>query len=591
MICKIKNMLWLMRLYWKYAKVLMIYWFFEAIILEPIVVVANTTIIQIIIGAIIAQKSMGDIFLIIVIYSLLILTISLLRRLVAILYSEQKNFMVIQTIKKDVYNKAIKTDYKYFDDPEFYNNYTSAISQFPNQCSNAVELFFQILSTFTTIASLMALIIMLGPWIVIVTIVTVILSTLVQFKINKKYMDRYEQGLQADRRLNYIHRILYMKEYAADIKTTNLNSFISDKFNSAVSEKRAILKKFSKIILFWTSLYTGIFTIKDVVIISYIVWGIINGTIAHIGMYTTLISASGNLTTSLNRLFSVVSSLDKLDLFAKQIKRFFEFDSTIESSINDCCYEWSNDPLEINMKCVNFQYPNSNFSLKDISMSIPRGSKVAIVGQNGAGKSTLAKLLLRLYDVDHGEIMINGINIKRYQVKQLREHIGIAFQTPNIYALSMSENLRLYNENDESELTTILEQINLFNVLEKNGGTLQSELTKEFCENGMILSKGEQQKLGLARLLSGEFGLILLDEPSSALDPLAEYEMTKLFFDQANKTTTIMIAHRLSTIRNADIIFLIDDGKIIEQGTHEDLMAIKGKYYTMFTKQAENYIK
>jgi ATP-binding cassette subfamily B protein len=243
--------------------------------------------------------------------------------------------------------------------------------------------------------------------------------------------------------------------------------------------------------------------------------------------------------------------------------------------------------LNVSLSDISFAYPNSNFSLRNISLRINAGEKIAIVGENGAGKSTLMKLLLRLYDTDGGDILYNGKRIKDYDVHALRRRVGAAFQTPNVYALTLAENLQTYNRADAERLIAALREIGLSRLADK----LDEEVTKEFDENGIMLSGGEAQKLALARLLTGDFGLLLLDEPSSALDPIAEHEMTKLLFSQSSRTTTIMVAHRLSTVRNADKIYVIEDGAVAESGTHDELIAKNGKYADMFRKQAENYVK
>ena len=208
------------------------------------------------------------------------------------------------------------------------------------------------------------------------------------------------------------------------------------------------------------------------------------------------------------------------------------------------------------------------------------------MGENGAGKSTLAKLLLRLYDIDSGAILYNGKPIGEWDVHELRKRVGIAFQDANLYALTLRENLQYYNPgaSDERRMKA-LKTVGLDRL-----DDMEKTVSREFVEDGIMLSGGETQKLALARLLMDDFGLMILDEPSSALDPLAEYKMTKLMFDVSN-TTTIMIAHRLSTIRDADRIYLISGGEVAEQGTHEELMALNGKYAEMFRKQAENYTK
>ena len=185
---------------------------------------------------------------------------------------------------------------------------------------------------------------------------------------------------------------------------------------------------------------------------------------------------------------------------------------------------------------------------------------------------------------------INGINIKDYEIKSLRSRIGVAFQNTNIYAMSLYDNINIYSKEKNEKVIDAIERTKLDKVITKNVADSNRDLTREFDDNGIMLSGGETQKIGIARLLAGDFGLLIFDEPSAALDPIAEYEMSELILASSNKATTIVIAHRLSTIRYADKIVLIDNGTIKEVGKHDELMKIKGKYYEMFTKQAENYI-
>jgi ATP-binding cassette subfamily B protein len=304
--------------------------------------------------------------------------------------------------------------------------------------------------------------------------------------------------------------------------------------------------------------------------------------VTSVGVFATLISATAQLSNNLRTLAALIPGLAYAVQITENIRLFFGFESTIEPSTGT---DIADGKLSVELRGASFTYPNSEFSLKNINLTIKQGEKIAIVGENGAGKSTLMKLLLRLYDLSEGNILYNGERIRDLDVHKLRKHVGIAFQTPNIYALTLAENMQLYYSANTPKLQEILLQVGLSRLIDE----LDKPVTKEFDETGIMLSGGEAQKLGLARLLTGDFGLLLLDEPSSALDPIAEYELTNLLFTQANAATTIMVAHRLSTIRNADRIYLIDNGEVTEQGTHAELMAQNGKYCEMFTKQAENY--
>ena len=211
------------------------------------------------------------------------------------------------------------------------------------------------------------------------------------------------------------------------------------------------------------------------------------------------------------------------------------------------------------------------------------------MGENGAGKTTLTKLLLRLYDVNNGELLINGKNIKEYDVHELRLNMGVVFQDIRVLAMSLRDNLTVYKDVSDEKLCEILDKLGLTEVLKKANGNLDTMVSREFTEDGIALSGGEAQKLMLARLFTSSFGLLILDEPSSALDPLSEVKLMNNILDISNTATTVMIAHRLSTVRNFDCIYHVENGEIIESGTHDELMSRKGKYYEMFVRQGENY--
>jgi len=300
-----------------------------------------------------------------------------------------------------------------------------------------------------------------------------------------------------------------------------------------------------------------------------------------VGTIAGMFAAAGRLNDMLNQLVSFSGRMMEASLYTDKIRGFFELPSEIEPQTAGIAPPEGAFALEL--RDVSFSYPNSGFALQNISLSVAPGEKIAIVGENGAGKSTLAKLLLRLYDVGGGEILYDGADVRDYDVHQLRRKIGVAFQDAQLYALSVRENMEAYNAADDATLRDILDKVDLH-------VGLDTAVTREFDDSGVIFSGGQAQKLGLTRLLHGDFGLLLLDEPSSALDPLAEYRMTRLIFEES-RTTTIMVAHRLSTIRNADRIYLIDGGCVAECGTHDELIVLGGRYAEMCSKQAENYVR
>ncbi len=215
------------------------------------------------------------------------------------------------------------------------------------------------------------------------------------------------------------------------------------------------------------------------------------------------------------------------------------------------------------------------------------------MGENGAGKTTLIKLIMRLYDITEGSITFGGVDIRKLNIKAYREKIGVVFQDFQIYGATLAENVKMdfVNEDDgeREKILTVLERADLGNKLETLSGNINTELTKEFSDNGTMLSGGESQKVAIARMFMRDMPIAILDEPSSALDPIAEYRLNKSMLENAENQAVILISHRLSTTKDADRIILLEDGRIAESGTHSELLSGGGIYAKMWNVQAEKY--
>ena len=224
-------------------------------------------------------------------------------------------------------------------------------------------------------------------------------------------------------------------------------------------------------------------------------------------------------------------------------------------------------------------------------MKLNKGEKIAIVGYNGAGKTTLIKLILRLYDPTEGEVLMNGVDVKDFKLEEYRGRIGSVFQDFKIYAASLAENVMngRYTDADRITVEKALEASGFGEKLSALENGISTTLTREFDDKGTNLSGGEAQKVAIARVFARPYDLIIMDEPSSALDPIAEYELNRAIADYAADKTVIFISHRLSTTRMADRIYMFANGTLEEFGSHEELMAKGGKYAEMFEMQAEKY--
>ena len=230
--------------------------------------------------------------------------------------------------------------------------------------------------------------------------------------------------------------------------------------------------------------------------------------------------------------------------------------------------------------------------VKDLDLKVPGGCIYGFLGPNGAGKSTLIKLILRLYDVSEGEILFNGINIKKLCLNEYRKCFTTVFQDFKIYAASLGENILLHpieSTDDKIKVYSAVKNSGLSEKVESLENGIDSQLTKEFDDAGIFMSGGEFQKTAVARVFADDAPVAILDEPSSALDPISEYEMFENMNAACGDKTVIFISHRLSSAVMADKIYMLENGKIVEEGTHRELMDMNGKYAEMFRIQAEKY--
>ena len=277
-------------------------------------------------------------------------------------------------------------------------------------------------------------------------------------------------------------------------------------------------------------------------------------------------------------------------LFIENLRTFLEYEEKLPEDYEGILPDPEIELIEF--RNVSFAYKEGEPIVHNLSFKINSKSSVAFVGHNGAGKTTIIKLLFRLYDPTEGEILLNGRNIKEYQLKAYRKLFAAAFQDYKILAFTIKENVLMRKVTDEDD-TAVMEALKKSGVYDKvmtlpNG--INTVLTKEFDEAGTLLSGGEYQKIVVARAFAKDTPIKVFDEPSSALDPIAEYELYESIQNDSIGKTMIFISHRLSSVRNADMVFMLENGTIIEQGTHNELMKQNGAYADMYLKQAKNYL-
>ena len=311
----------------------------------------------------------------------------------------------------------------------------------------------------------------------------------------------------------------------------------------------------------------------------------VTGTVL-LGGFAIVINAGWTFRNTMTQIANMISELPKQSMFISKIREFMT-----RNEKNKCLGLPVDSFNKIELLHVSFGYNTEKFVLNDLNLCIHRGEHIAIVGSNGAGKSTLIKLLLGLYKPSKGTVLYNGVDVSLLDTDAYRKKFGIVFQDYRIFAASVAENVWAdsFSEKYKKNVEDALKLADFEDKLTALENGVSTQLTREFDDNGVCLSGGEEQKIAIARAIAKSSDIIIMDEPSSALDPIAEQKLTSNIREYGKEKTVIYISHRLSTTKNVDHIYVLDGSNIIESGSHEELMRINGKYAHMFNVQAEKY--
>lgn len=486
-----------------------------------------------------------------------------------------------------------KYDLALFENPHFYDTYARALKEADSRATGIVASFGGLFTSLCYLSTLCAVIVYIDPLLILVCIVISVLTVLGNKKTSKIGYEYELKTTKTNRFSDYIKRVFYEPQYAKELRVYALSGFLLSKFDDAVNERERIIKKRAKKILpiriFLETLRQGILYSF---IIIYIVIRIYCGYLT-VGDFFALFTAAIQLSAQLSNMGTQFNAFYEHGLFAENLKAILTSIPHIEAAGNTPVENGKEAEYGIQLKDVRFAYDTRRI-FNDICFQIATNEKIAIVGRNGAGKTTLIKLLLRLYDPASGSITFNQTNYKDIPVRKIRKRIGVVFQDMQFFSLSIAENILLRPlSNNEEDTTTVMSALKKAGLLEKVQSLphgIHSILTKEFDDEGVVLSGGELQKLALARVFASDCDIVILDEPSSALDPISEKEMFDFMYSAVAGKSMILITHRLSSVKMAHKIYFMEEGNIIEAGTHAELMQRHGKYYEMFNLQAENYI-
>ena len=502
------------------------------------------------------------------------------------------NASLNKQLYQKLFKKARNVELECFENSDFYDKYTLAMKNADTNLYNTVDQLFGVLFGF--VASICAFVFMFKVDKLSVTFILLPIIGNFYFRILNSRIDykRNKEMAPHNRRIDYINRIMYLKDYAKEIRLTKIFNLLKRQYTDAITGVADVTKKFvlkSAFLHWFYVMFTFTFIFEGLLI--YGTYRTLVSNKMNLPQLAVLTSMMVSTTWILIGFTDSVTNSIKNGLFVDYLRTFLEYEEKIPEDYDGA------DPGD---KIESLEFRNVSFAYKDtpvlsgLNMKFQGGKTYALVGHNGAGKSTIIKLLLRFYDPTEGEIFLNGRNIKEYNLQKYRALFATAFQDNRMFSMSVADNVTLGEDltaEDQKEIVT--EALQLSGVYDKIMSLPQgmnTTLTREFDDEGAVLSGGEFQKIVVARAFARRCPIKVFDEPSSALDPIAEYKLFDNILKACKENTLLFISHRLSSVQNADHVFLLEQGQVREEGSHRELMKLGGLYADMYQKQAENYL-
>lgn len=508
-------------------------------------------------------------------------------------FAPVSNQKIYSHIQKNLFEKASSVEFACFEDPDFYDKYVKAISEANNRTNEVLRSLCDIVYFIFNAFATSFIIFTIDPVLIVFALIPFIVSILFGKRLNKVRYNYNMEMQEKSRKRDYVKRVFYLAGYAKEMRLTNINRVMFKKFYEAIKELKRVIKKHGLKVALLDYLFIAV---NDIIVyLGAILYSAYKTLVSKTMLYgdcVVVINGINNVAWSLRNMADVFIQFQNHSLYIDNLRYFLEYKPAIDEN------EEGLDPPDkcsLTLKNVSFKYAGQeDYSLKNINFTIKQGEKIALVGHNGAGKTTLVKLLMRLYDVTDGEIQLNGRPIKEYKLKGYRNLFSVVFQDFKVFAVSVLENILLkadITKEEKNRAVSGMKDAGIYDKVMSLEKGCETVLTKEFDENGAVLSGGETQKIAISRVFARDCPIAILDEPSSALDPLAEYAMYEAMMNACRDKAVIFISHRLSSAVLADRVYLMEKGEIIESGTHRELLEKGGKYADMWSKQAEKYRK
>jgi ATP-binding cassette, subfamily B, bacterial len=495
-----------------------------------------------------------------------------------------------QHVSVMVMKQASRLDLTAYEDPVFYDRLERARVQATDRLV-MIQQMGRLLQQVVTTAIFTLALLHYSVWLFVLLIVGVIPSFLGQAHYAFLGYAKNFRQTPARRQMDYLRQVGGSKEAAKELKLFNLSGYLTGRFSKLAHDIYTENVELSQRVLLWGGLLSILGILGYYGAYAYVIWLAVHGTYPSIGTYyfvtTAIIQASSNL----QQVFSTASGVADQALFLTDLVAFFEMEPTVRSKPGGALVP---RPIRLGFEFhnVGFRYPGTERQiLSNFNFHLAPGERIALIGENGQGKTTMVKLITRLYDPTEGEILLDGVDLREYDLDDLHHEIGVIFQDFMRYEMTARENIavgRVEREHSQEEIEYAAQKSLAEGVIRKLAGKYDQMLGRRF-EGGVDLSGGEWQKLALARAYLRDAQMLILDEPTAALDARSEFEVFQRFAELTAGKMALLISHRFSTVRMADRIVVLEGGKLVEEGTHEQLIARGGLYAEMFEMQAASY--
>ncbi|MDY3795403.1 MAG: ABC transporter ATP-binding protein [Agathobacter sp.] len=587
-----KNFGYFMKMAWKTAPVYLIVMILNSLF-SSAKLLLNIILPKLLIDELVGDKNIEMLFL----FGALIVLNNVLMQLVTNTfkrYIDTKSTWLSDTMIKQMGEKIMNLEYSYLEDPYYLDLKERAVFGIENQntIESLINIFTSGLTHFITVVGLVSIMATLGPVLIIALAIGVALMIMLYQMGSKAMIGVMQDIIPINRKIGYYMGLVMEKPLQKEIRLYDMQEMLTDCIRNG---NETTCDRFSKGYRQMGKVYGGMSAISEFIsAFTYAYVGIRTVT-DFLGKKLSLGSLSMYVSSAISFSSTVISFGEEIVMLmqvASFLDPYLELMMLEEETIEDKGIKFEGDVETVEFRDVTFTYPKADKPvLRNISFEIKRGEKISIVGLNGAGKSTLIKLICRMYKADSGDILVNGRNIYDYDYMSYMNVISAVFQDYKLFNFSIEENISCNAAGGDEELVNrLIDEVGMREKVDELPNGIKSRFGKEYDEEGIEMSGGQGQKIAIARALYKKASMVILDEPASALDPIAEAEIYEKFNSLVEDKTAIYISHRMSSSVFCDKILIIDGGIVADFDTHENLMKkTDSLYYKLFDSQAQNY--